>query len=144
MEYGLFIRNSRTGRWINLSTFAKVFHHWTGEPASGGLVDVPGMDNLVMPVRTAGSGYDAWHSGSYKMHRRTATSLGLSGATRAWHAVTLISDSSQPEGVADDLESVVGAGCLLNYSDNCFYSSPPDIHRYTHLPVRILAGVVYE
>lgn len=144
MEYGLFIRNRRTGRWINLSAFAKVLHHWSGGLADGSMTDVPGMHRLLMPVRNSGNGADYYTAGNERMHRYTAASLGLSDVRRVWHAVTLISNSSALEGTVDDLESVPGGGCILNYEDYSFYTSPDDTQRRNHLPVRILTGVVYE
>lgn len=146
MEYGLFIRNQRTQKWVNLSAFAKVLHHWSGTPADNApTADVPGMNTLLLPVTSYGNAVSAWFSGANSMHRKPVSDVGVQAVERAWHAVTLITDdASLPEGVRDDLESVPGAGCILNYEDNCFYTSPHDIQRRTRIPVRVLTGVVYE
>lgn len=145
-NYGLQIRNNRLNTLINVASYAKVFHQYSGRADGGNWQEVPTMTTLLAPHVNAGNGQGVSYSGVLFGHAKPASDFGLASTERVWHAVTPIfhGDISQLEGDANGLESCVPTMCIYNREDHHFYTSRSAVQKRSEIPAHVTMGVVYE
>lgn len=145
MEYGLQIRNQRTGRMIELRSFAKVFHQFSGRADGGFRQPVPSLTHLLRPHVNAGRGHNYSYSGELYAYAKPITDFGLSNMENVWHALTPIfyGNINQLEGNVNDLESCTPTMCIYNPDDHHFYTSRSAVQKRSEVPPYVIVGVSY-